>query len=160
MLKFDIWLAVLLLLCIVPSVSSCWNNIALEWVVKSSNAYCSAASMGRTNVWLNCESNSCSDVVLVSCSMDCSIRSAVLSKSVDRALNSASVCSRRRSVSVVGSCCVSMLSLVLGIRMLWCLLWILRRVPQRFESVFCQNNFYQEKLFFTKRLSKHAIQII
>jgi hypothetical protein len=56
--------------------------------------------------------------------------------------------------------CTSILSLMLGIRMLWCLLWILRRVPQRFESVFCQNNFYQEKLFFTKRLSKHAIQII
>ncbi len=43
-------------------------------MAKSSSAYCSAASMGRTNVWLNCEPNSKSVVLSVSLSIDCSIR--------------------------------------------------------------------------------------
>ena len=99
-------------------------------MAKSSSAYCSAASMGRTKVWLNCELNSGADVVSVSLSMNCSIRFAVLSKSVDRVLISRSVCLSWSSVLVFGSSCPLVLSLMLGIKMLWCLSCILRRVAR------------------------------
>ena len=86
-------------------------------------------------MWLNCELNSGADVVSVSLSMNCSIRFAVLSKSVDRVLISRSVCLSWSSVLVFGSSCPLVLSLMLGIKMLWCLSCILRRVARVRECV-------------------------